>query len=82
MREGLKKLYTGDFNIMNVEILPDGSQEITLIKDGENKAYRFRVRNLYQENEEVFEEEVTIIEQPDYIKKRIMKAEEDARKGK
>jgi hypothetical protein len=77
---GLTKLYRGDFNSMQVENLPDGSQRITLAKDGENKIYRFRVKNLYQEDEELLEEEVIKIEQPEHIKKRVKEAMKDAEK--
>jgi len=76
--KGISKLYTGDFNTMNVETLPDGSQRITLTKDGDNKIYRFRVKNLYQEDEEVLEDEVIKIEQPKHIKKRMKEAIKDA----
>jgi len=76
--KGISKLYTGDFNSMHVETLPDGSQRITLTKDGENKIYRFRVKNLYQEDEEVLEDEVIKIEQPKHIKKRMKEAIKDA----
>lgn len=52
MTEGLRKLKSGDFNDMSQEQLPDGSQIITLSKRGENKTYRFRVKDLYGENEQ------------------------------
>ncbi|MBA7629146.1 hypothetical protein ES703_36644 [subsurface metagenome] len=55
--EGLDKLRSGDFNTMEQEDAPDGSVMITLIKRGENKTYRFRVRDLYGENEKVLEYE-------------------------
>jgi hypothetical protein len=60
-----------------MDILDDGSVIITLAKDGENKLYRFRVKDLFGPNEEVLEHEVIEDKMPDYIKKRI----EDARKG-
>ena len=56
--EGLNKLYTGDFNGLSQQAQPDGSVVITLSKRGEGKIYRFRVKNLYKENEEVSEHEV------------------------
>ena len=65
--EGLRKLYTGDFNGVSQEVLPDGSIVITLSKRGENKTYRFRVKNLYKENEKVLEHEVIEIKIPKYI---------------
>jgi hypothetical protein len=77
--EGLRKLYRGDFNSMHVETLPDGSQRITLVKDDEDKVYRFRVKNLYQEDEEVLEDEVIKVETPAYIKKRVKEAIKDVK---
>jgi len=58
MEKGLVKLYTGDFNDMSQEIQPDGSVIITLSKRGEKASYRFRVKDLYGENEEVLEHEI------------------------
>lgn len=46
------KLRSGDFNTMNVEQQADGSQVITLTKEGDDKVYRFRVRNLCQPDEQ------------------------------
>ena len=78
--KGLLKLYRGDFNSMHVENLPDGSQRITLAKDSHPNIYRFRVKNLYQEDEELLEHEVINIKQPEYIKKRVKEAMKDAEK--
>lgn len=61
---GLQRLYSGDFNAMNVEVLPDGSQKITLSKDGDSKIYRFRVKNLYTEDEVVLEYEEVEVKPP------------------
>jgi hypothetical protein len=77
MHEGLRKLYLGDFHKLNMGILDDGSVIVILVKDDEDRVYRFRVRDLYGPNEEVLEHEVIEDKMPDYIKKRI----EDARKG-
>ncbi|GAH98165.1 unnamed protein product, partial [marine sediment metagenome] len=44
MKEGLKRLYRGDFNVMTWQGNPDGSATITLTKQGEKKAYQFRVK--------------------------------------
>ena len=55
---GIQKLKTGDFNTMNQEWQPDGSVIITLVKRGEGKVYRFQVKNLYKEDEEVLWEEI------------------------
>jgi len=74
--EGLKKLYRGDFNNMSQERQPDGSVIITLSKRGEGKIYKFRVKNLYKENEELLEEEVIETGPPQFIRDRI----EEARK--
>jgi hypothetical protein len=49
---GLDKLHKGNFNDMSQEHQSDGSIKITLSKRGEDKVYKFRVRNLYQPNEE------------------------------
>ena len=56
--DGITKLKTGDFNNMSQETQPDGSVLVTLSKRGEGKVYRFRVKDLYGEHEEVLEEEV------------------------
>lgn len=54
----LERLKRGDFNTMEQQRQPDGSVIIILTKRGEKKGYRFCVRNLYGENEEVLWEEV------------------------
>lgn len=71
MSEGLDKLYSGDFNTMNVQIMPDGSRKITLSKDGEAKIYRFHVVDLYGPDEQVLSDEVVDVATPDHIKKRV-----------
>lgn len=53
----IDKLKTGDFNSMHLEGQKDGSVIITLTKRGEGKTYRFCVRDLNGENEEVLWEE-------------------------
>lgn len=58
MSEMLEKLYSGNFNSMNVEEQSDGSVIIALSKRGEGKIYRFQVNDLYGDNEEVLWEEV------------------------
>ena len=55
---GRDKLYLGDFNEMHQEWQPDGSVIVTLSKRGEGKIYRFRVKDLYGENEKVLSEEI------------------------
>ena len=49
---GLDKLKSGDFNDMNQRWLPDGTVIITLIKRSEGIVYKFRVKDLYGENEQ------------------------------
>lgn len=49
---GLEKLHKGAFNDMSQERQPDGSVIITLSKRGEDKVYRFRVKDLYGPNEQ------------------------------
>lgn len=48
----LDMLHKGDFNDMNQEWQPDGSVIITLHKRGDENIYRFRVKDLYGENEQ------------------------------
>jgi len=82
MYEGLKKLYTSDFNTMNQARQPDGSIVITLSKRGEGKIYRFRVKDLYGENEEVLEHEEIDISPPQHILKRMKEARKGVKKSK
>jgi len=74
--EGLKRLYSGDFNDMSQERLPDGSVIVTLSKRGEGKSYRFRVKDLYGEHEEVMEHEVIEHKPKLWIEKRMKEAKE------
>lgn len=53
--EGLKKLKEGDFNYMDQEPQPDGSIIITLSSRHYPEVYRFRVRDLYGENEQLLD---------------------------
>jgi len=78
MQEGLRKLYTGQFNTMTQEHLADGTVTITLSSHDGNKVYRFRVKNLYQKDEELLEDEVIKVEMPAHIKKRVKEAMKDA----
>lgn len=57
--EGLIKLKSGDFNNRYDEEQVDGFRIITLTKRGESKVYKFQVKDLYGENEEVLWEEIT-----------------------
>ena len=58
MNEGLEKLRAGDFNYMSQERQSDDLVIITLSKRGEKKVYKFKVKDLYGENEEVLWEEI------------------------
>ena len=78
--ERLKKLYLGDFNTMNQEWQLDGSVIITLTKHGEDKVYRFKVKNLYKENEEVLEHEVIETKPPKHILDRMKEAKKEKEK--
>lgn len=58
MIKGMAMLYSGDFNSMDQERHGDGTVIITLAKEGENVKYRFQVRDLYGEHEQVLSHEV------------------------
>ena len=76
-----KKLYSGDFNYMGQEQQPDGSVIITLSKRGENVVYRFRVKDLYGEHEQVLEHEVIPTRPPQWIIDRMEEAKKHATEG-
>lgn len=59
MSIGLGKLKGGEFNNMSQEGQLDGTIIITLSKRGEGKTYKFCVKDLYGQNEEVLWEEIT-----------------------
>lgn len=52
MLKGREKLKIGDFNSMSQEFQPDGSVIITLTSRKWSGKERFRVKNLYKEDEE------------------------------
>lgn len=52
MSKGLVKLKQGKFNVINQEPQADGSVIVTLYSRKEDRTWRFRVRNLYSENEQ------------------------------
>ena len=81
MLEGLRRLYSGDFNVWREEEGPDNSVIITLYKDGETKSYRFRVKDLYGEHEEVLEHEVIETKPPKHILDRMKEAKEHGKPG-
>ncbi len=74
MEKGLEKLYNGDFNNMLQEIQPDGSVIVTLSKRGEKDSYRFRVMDLYGENEQLLEHEVINSGDKPWLKQRMDQA--------
>jgi len=78
MNKGLEKLKSGDFNNMSQEWQPDESVIITLSKQGVSKVYRFRVKDLYGEHEEVLEHEVIEAKIPKFLEDRM----EEAKGGK
>lgn len=55
---GIEKLKSGDFNDMSQTDRVGDEVTVTLSKRGEGKVYRFRVKDLYGEHEEVLSEEV------------------------
>ena len=73
--EGLEKLKLGDFNDMSQEQQPDGSVLVTLTKRGDPHVYRFRVKDLYGENEEVLEHQVIPTGPPQWVKDRMKEAQ-------
>ncbi len=79
--EGLKKLYSGDFNDMSQEWQPDGSVIITLSKRGEDKTYHCRVKDPYGEHEAVLEHKVIDIKPPKHILSRMKEAKEHGSKS-
>jgi len=72
--EGLSKLYAGDFNDMSQEKQPDGSVIVTLYKRGDGVSYRFRVMDLYGENEQLLEHEVIRPDVKPWLKQRMDQA--------
>jgi len=74
MPEGLRRIYSGEFNYLSNRKLPDGSFEYYLSKHGESVAYRFRVRDLYGKNEEVLEHEIINNRMPDHVRQRMEEA--------
>lgn len=73
---GLNRLYRGEVNYMKQEPQPDGSVIITISKHGEGKTHRFRVKDLYGENEDVLEHEVIEYKSPQFILDRMKQAKE------
>jgi len=79
-QEGLDKLHSGDYNNFNCEYLPDNVVIVTIEKRGEGKLYRFKVRDLNGEHEEVLEHEVIENKPPQFILDRMKEAREHGSK--
>ncbi len=79
--EGLRKLYLGDFNRMSQTHDAEGNTIVTLSKDGEEKVYRFKVKDLYGEHEEVLEHEVIEHKPPPWVVQRMKEAKEHGKPG-
>lgn len=54
----IEKYKSGDWNTMNQVKQPDSSVIITLTKRGDDKVYRFCVKDFYGANEKVLWEEI------------------------
>ncbi len=52
MSKALDKYKAGEWNDVEVKLMPDSSAIITLTKEGDSKIYKCRVRNIYQPNEQ------------------------------
>ena len=76
---GLEKLYLGDFNYMSQTHDLEGNTIITLSKDGEDKTYRFKVKDLYGEQEELLEHEEIKPQPAPWIAKRVKEAKKHAK---
>jgi len=57
----------------------EGNTTVTLSKDGEDKVYRFKVKDLYGEHEELLEHEVLESKIPPWIEKRMKEAKKHAK---
>lgn len=79
MPEGLRRLYSGEFNHVGQEIHNDNTITITLSKEEDTCAYRFKVKDLYGENEEVLEHEVIETKPPKHIQDRMKAAVKEAK---
>ena len=58
MEEGLRMLYTGNYNYCSKHREADGSVTVILSKSGEPFQYKFRVRDLEGKDEKVLSHEV------------------------
>jgi len=74
MHEGLRRLYSGDFNQMITTVHADGTRVIELSSVGEGNVYKFRVKDLYGEHEEVLEHEVIENKVPPHVLERMEEA--------
>ena len=80
--KAIERYKTGDFNAANFTWQPDGSVIITLSKRSEDKVYKFRVRNLYQENEEELDVSTGEPISKGDLPASLPKVPEEARKGR
>ena len=78
----IDKYKSGDFNNVSWDWQPDGSAIITLSKRSEDKVYKFRVRNLYQENEEELDVSTGEPISKGDLSASLPKVPEEARKGR
>ena len=74
MKEGLRRFYAGEYNTITQDVQADGTRIVTLKKDGDDKVYKFRVKDLCGENEEVLEHEVIEQKVPKHIADRMKEA--------
>lgn len=74
MKKGLSKLYSGDFNVMDQDLQPDGSIIITLSSERYPEKYIFRVEHLYLENEKVLSHDIVEPGDKPWIRKRMNQA--------
>lgn len=85
MLEGLRKLYTGDFNRRVIRLNSDGSKTITLSKRGENKSYVLTIKDLYGKDEKVLNHKVIdtkkALEEKPWIAERMKQAKAEKEKA-
>ncbi|GAI38280.1 unnamed protein product [marine sediment metagenome] len=79
--EGIRKYYLGEWNTCAGKDCDDGSQQIILSSVKSDKIYRFRVKDLYGENEQVLEYQEIIAKTPEYIKQRMAEAKQIQKGG-
>lgn len=55
--KGITRLKKGDFNTLNAECLPDGSQIITITGGKDNKIHRLHIKDLENGKRKVYSDE-------------------------